>query len=228
VTLVLIGKPVKLTVPATDFGLSPWNTLVAAMRAANTFFNIHTTACLLMVAGSLALAANVVAAEPRVRSFSVASGTLTYRVVHKLHEVEGATHSVEGRALLQQDGSAKVQVRAKVASFDSGNANRDVHMREVTHEPIHSYASVKGTLQGLRLPLAAPVELAMSATIELNGERQRASIPISFSQDGPRIRATFSFPISLDFFRVERPELLFIKVEDRVQVTGDLSFEETP
>jgi polyisoprenoid-binding protein YceI len=135
---------------------------------------------------------------------------------------------VEGRALVQGDGSAKVQVRAKVASFDSGNANRDAHMREATHEPVHSYASVKGTLEGLRLPITAPVDLAMSATVELNGAKQQATIPISFRQEGAAIRATFSFPISLDSFKVERPELLFIKVDDRVQIAGDLSFEETP
>jgi polyisoprenoid-binding protein YceI len=182
-------------------------------------------ALLLLVGGVLALGA---AAEPPVRSFSLRSGTLTYKLIHKLHQVEGTTRSVEGRALLQEDGTAKIQVRAKVASFDSGNSNRDAHMREATHEPVHSYASVKGTLRDLHLPLSAPVELSLSATVELNGEKQSATIPVTFRPDGPRIRATFSFPISLEAFKVERPELLFVKVEDRVQVTGDLLFEETP
>ena len=182
-------------------------------------------AFLILVGGVLALGA---ATEPPVRSFSLRSGTLAYKLVHKLHEVEGTTRSVEGRALLQEDGTARVQVRAKVASFDSGNSNRDAHMREVTHEPIHPYASVKGTLRDLHLPLSSPVELSLSATVELNGEKQGATIPISFRPDGPRLRATFSFPISLEAFKVERPELLFVKVEDRVQVTGDLVFEEVP
>jgi polyisoprenoid-binding protein YceI len=183
---------------------------------------------LLVAAGSVALPARAIAAEPPARSFSLQEGTLTYSVIHRLHQVEGRTRSVEGRALVQGDGSAKVQVRAKVASFDSGNANRDAHMREATHEPVHSYASVKGTLEGLRLPMTAPIELTMSATVELNGEKQQATIPISFRQQGSAIRATFSFPISLDSFKVERPELLFIKVDDRVQIAGDLSFEEGP
>lgn len=182
-------------------------------------------AFLVLVGGALALGA---AAEPPARSFSLRSGTLTYKLVHKLHEVEGTTRSVEGRALLQGDGAARIQVRAKVASFDSGNSNRDAHMREATHEPIHSYASVKGTLRDLHVPLSAPVELSLSAMVELNGEKQRATIPVSFRPDGPRIRATFSFPISLEAFKVERPELLFVKVEDRVEVTGDLLFEEIP
>lgn len=177
-------------------------------------------------AGAVALALAAGADEPAARSFSLKSGTLTYRLVHKLHEVEGTTRALEGRALLQADGTTKVQVRAKVASFDSDNANRDAHMREATHEPVHSYASVKGTLQGLHLPLAAPVELPLAATVELNGVKQEATIPVKLSQEGPLLRAAFSFPISLEAFHVERPELLFVKVNDEVLVKGDLSFEE--
>ena len=160
------------------------------------------------------------------RNFLIESGSLSYQLVHKLHEVEGKTRAIEGRALVSTDGSVRVQVRAKVASFDSGNANRDAHMREVTHEPIHAYASVQGRLAGLHLPLAAPIELPMSATVELNGEKQPATIPVKFQPEGAGIRATFSFPISLEGFKVERPELLFVKVDDRIQLTGDLLFAE--
>jgi polyisoprenoid-binding protein YceI len=173
-----------------------------------------------------ALAGSAAGDEPSSRNFSLKSGALTYRLVHKLHEVQGTTRSLEGRAVVQPDGSARIQVRAKVASFDSGNANRDAHMREATHEPVHSYASVKGTLQGLHPPLTAAVELPLSATLELNGVKQEATIPVRLSQEGPLLRAVFSFPISLEAFHVERPELLFVKVDDKVQVTGDVSFEE--
>src|SRR5689334_25437436 len=46
----------------------------------------------------------------------VRQGTLTYVVVHKLHEVRGISKQVEGRALALPDGTVKVQVRAKVAT----------------------------------------------------------------------------------------------------------------
>src|SRR5919204_4999619 len=94
----------------------------------------------------------------------VREGTLTYVVVHKLHEVVGTSRQVEGRALVEDDGSTKVQVRAKVASFDSGNSNRDAHMREATHEAAHPYATVKGTLAGLFWPLGAPLETTLHGT----------------------------------------------------------------
>ena len=175
----------------------------------------------------LSLLAVVAAASAQPdHSLALKSGTLTYRVVHKLHHVEGTTRELEGRAVVQDDGTARVQVRVKVASFDSGNSNRDAHMREATHEPVHPYATVKGTLTGIRLPLAGPLDLSMPATVELNGEKEAVTIPVSLRPDGPNVRATFSFPISLDALKVERPELLFVKIDDRAEISGDLVFTE--
>ena len=178
----------------------------------------------------LALLAVVSAAAASAQpghGFVLESGTLTYRVVHKLHQVVGTSRELEGRAVIQDDGTGRVQLRARVASFDSGNANRDAHMREATHEPMHPYVSLKGTLSGIRRPLTGPIEVSMPATVELNGEKQPATIHISLRPEGSGIRATFSFPISLESFKVERPELLFVKVDDRAEISGDLVFAES-
>jgi polyisoprenoid-binding protein YceI len=151
-------------------------------------------------------------------------GTLSYVVVHKLHEVRGTTKQVEGRALALPDGTVKVQVRAKVATFDSGNSNRDVHMREATREAAHPYAEVKGTMSDVRLPLDGPRQATLRATVELNGEKHPQEVAVKLEPEGSGVRATFSFPISLDAYKVERPELLLIKVNDKAMISGDLHF----
>lgn len=174
----------------------------------------------------LALVAALLCAPPAGRLLELREGTLSYRVVHKLHEVQGTTRQVEGKALVEPDGNAIVQVRVKLASFDSGNANRDQHMREVTHEATHPYASLKAMVPGVRLPLPAPLEVTLRASVEVNGVRQPASIPARLAPEGPALRATFSFPISLEAFHVERPSLLLVAVEDRVVVDGNLLFAE--
>src|SRR5262249_45483996 len=112
----------------------------------------------------LALLVLLAGAAPEGRMFDLHQGTLSATVVHTLHEVKWVTRQLEGRALVQPDGSARVQVRAKVASFDSGNSNRDEHMREVTHETRYPYVTVKGTASGLTLPLAAPLSITLHAT----------------------------------------------------------------
>src|SRR5712692_2983062 len=126
------------------------------------------------LAAALLIAAAGRADEARPTLLGLEQGTLSYTVVHKLHQVTGTTQKLEGLARLQPGGPTLVQVRARVATFDSGNSNRDAHMREAS------------------------------------GERG--------------VRAKFSFPISLDAFHVDRPELLLIKIDDRAVIAGDVVF----
>src|SRR5882724_4896735 len=141
-----------------------------------------------------AIAARAEEAVPAV--FNVREGTLGYTITHKLREVRGITHDFEGRVVVAPDGSARVQVRAKVATFDSGNSNRDEHMREVTHEVEHPYCSVKGIATGVKLPLDLPRRIILAGTVELNGQRVSVEIPVGLTQSGSRLRANFSFAIS--------------------------------
>lgn len=173
----------------------------------------------------LALVAILLCAPTAAQLFDLREGTLSYKVVHKLHEVEGTTRKVEGRALAQPGGTVKVQVRAKVATFDSGNSNRDEHMREATHEASHPYAEVKGTMSDISLPLTAARKVTLHAAVELNGERRAIDVPVQLEPAGQGIRVRFAFPISLDAFKVERPQLLLIKIDDRAVISGDLRFE---
>ena len=80
------------------------------------------------------------AAAPGASTFELEHGAITYTVVHKLHEVKGTTHALEGRAQLLPSGELRVQVRTRLKTFDSGNSNRDEHMREATHEPEHPFS----------------------------------------------------------------------------------------
>jgi polyisoprenoid-binding protein YceI len=157
--------------------------------------------------------------------YAVKDGSVTYTVVHKLHEVHGTSRKLEGVAKVQPGAPTLVQVRVPVASFDSGNSNRDSHMREATHEPAHPYVEVKGTLPPLQVPLTGPTQVPLDARIELNGETERQTIPVMLTPEGAGIRAKFSFPVSLDAHHVERPELLLVKVDDQLKIDGDLLFE---
>jgi len=157
--------------------------------------------------------------------YGVKDGSITYVLVHKLHEVRGTSRKLEGVAKIQPGAPTLVQVRVPVASFDSGNSNRDSHMRESTHEAAHPYVEVKGTLPPLQLPLAGPAQVPLEARVELNGETERQTIPVTLTPEGSGIRAKFTFPISLEAHHVERPELLLVKVDDKVTIDGNLLFE---
>jgi len=148
-----------------------------------------------------------VAQQPAAPLYALKDGAITYVLVHKLHEVRGTSRKLEGLARIEPGGPTLVQVRVAVASFDSGNSNRDSHMREATHEAAH------------------PAEVPLDARVELNGESERRTIPVTLTPEGSGIRAKFSFPVSLDAHHVERPELLLVKVDDKVTIEGNLLFE---
>ena len=178
---------------------------------------------------AMLLAAAVRAEQPEPVLLALTQGTLRYTVVHKLHEVTGTTHEVEGLAKVTPGAPTLVQVRAPIKSFDSGNSNRDANMREATHEPLHPIAEVKGTLPPITLPLDGARDLALDARVELNGVQRNETISVHVEPRGPRgVHGTFSFPISLNAFGVERPELLLIKIEDRAVIAGDVVFEARP
>ena len=94
----------------------------------------------------------------------------------------------------------------------------------MTHEPLHPYVQVKGSATGVPTPIAA-ADLTLDATVELNGVQRQQAIAVHLApQPDGSVRATFSFPIRLDAFHVERPQLLFVKVDDQAQIEGDLLF----
>ena len=181
-----------------------------------------------------ALLALLVAAAPAgTRTFGVdpARSTVRYHIVHKLHRVSGASSSIEGKAVLRPDGTVLSMVRVPIASFDSGERNRDADMREAVEARKFPFVVFKGTarLDGKVLPAAQPatVQANMDAEVELHGVKKPVVVPltIELSPDGTA-RARGSFEVSLDAFGIERPSLLFVKVDDACRIEVDLALRE--
>lgn len=164
---------------------------------------------------------------PSPRTFAVAPGSAVgYRLVHRLHSVEGHSEAVEGRARLLPDGTVQLAVRARVDSFDSGNGNRDAHMREVTEAarfPFVTLKAVGGVAPGAS---GEPVAVALRGELDFHGVVRAVEIPATVRLEGSRATAAARFPVSLTDHEVERPSLLFVKVEDRIVVEARLVLEE--
>jgi polyisoprenoid-binding protein YceI len=177
------------------------------------------------------LAALLLSAPAGPRTFSAAPGsTLSYRVVHKFHSATGISKAVEGKARLHPDGTVQVMVRAPVESFDSGNASRDAHMREAVDAAAHPFVVFKG-LGSLVPPPSAPGEAVLALRGELTFKGRTRPVEVSaavrFETEG-RARVEASFPVSLEAFEVERPSLLFVRVDDRIDVAVSLTMEVEP
>ena len=166
-------------------------------------------------------------AEAAPTTWDVAPGsTLSARVVHKFHAVDEVTRAVEGRARLSADGRLEVVVRARIASFDSGNANRDAHMLEVVDGARFPWVTLRGEASGVRVaPPAEAVEVPLRALLDFHGVQREVAITarVRFVAPG-RAEVEASFPVSLTAYEVQRPSLLFIKIDDLATITARLVF----
>src|SRR5512142_402604 len=70
------------------------------------------------------------AAGPQPYTVDAARSAIRFHVHHKLHAADGRSSSIEGKAIVQPDGKVLAMVRIPVATFDSGDANRDANMRD--------------------------------------------------------------------------------------------------
>jgi YceI-like protein len=166
-------------------------------------------------------------ADPVELAVDGAASSVSYHLVHKLHHVDATAHQVVGRARLT-DGSAQILVRVPAAAFDSGNVNRDEHMKETVEAARYPWVELKAIPTGpLPLPRAFPTtETRRFATqVTFHGVAQRFELPVELRWEREnRVYATVQFAISLDAFKVERPQLIFVKVDDQVRVEASLLF----
>lgn len=153
--------------------------------------------------------------------------TLAYTLVHKFHEVVGVSRTVEGKARLLPGGGVQVMVRARVDSFDSGNGNRDAHMLEATEAARFPFVTLKA-VGAVAAPAAYPAEAAVTLRGELSfhGVTRAVEVPVTVAFTSPRAAtAEAGLTISLDGHGVERPSLLFVKVDDPLVVKASLRLE---
>ena len=157
---------------------------------------------------------------------STKDSSITYRLIHKLHKFDGVSKAVEGRGRVLPDGKVQVAIRAKVESFDSGNANRDSHMKETVEAARFPLVELKA--QGdapTPATFPATVDRTFKAELTFHGIKKLFDVPVKLTYtSATAIRAKAHLTLSLDEFKVERPSLMFVKIDDAMQMDVTLDF----
>jgi polyisoprenoid-binding protein YceI len=180
-----------------------------------------------MIASLLALLLAAGSPEGEMFALDPAASVVRYHVTHKLHTVDARSSRIEGKAVLQPDGKVVAMVRLPVASFTSGDGNRDAHMQEVLETGRFPFVVFKGVARLDSAVVAASarpatMQVQMTGELELHGVRRALTVPIAVElrPDGSvAVRGTFE--ISLEAYSVERPSLLFVKVDDGCRIDVD-------
>jgi polyisoprenoid-binding protein YceI len=157
-----------------------------------------------------------------------AASVVKFHLDHKLHKVDGRSSAIEGKVIVGSDGKVMTMIRIPVATFDTGDANRDSHMRETLEAAKHPHVVLKG-VTSVTVPVAhgKAVETRLQGELDFHGVKQAVSLPVevSFQPDGGAVvRAKFA--VSLEAHRIERPSLLFVKVDDQLLMDVELRLKQ--
>ncbi len=165
---------------------------------------------------SLLIPASVISAQPQKYEAVKDESFITYKLTHPLHEVEGVSR--ESLCLIYADPKTReiknVLVKVAVASFNSGNSNRDSHAMEV----IDAISDPNATF------LSTGVEsngdsLKVYGKLTFHGVTKDILINAAADWSGNKLIINGSFNISLTEFKVDRPSLLLIPVNDTLRFT---------
>jgi polyisoprenoid-binding protein YceI len=153
-----------------------------------------------------------------------AGSVVKFHLHHKMHEVDGRSSQIEGKAVLGDDGKVMTMVRIPVASFDTADANRDSHMRETLDASKFPFVVFKG-VTSLTVPVTYGKDLdaRLEGELDFHGVKRPLSVPakLSLAEDGTAV-VKAKFPVNLEAHQVERPSLLFVKVDESVELDVQL------
>lgn len=166
------------------------------------------------------------AAPAAAQLYSVvqAKSSLTFHIVHKLHRVDGTSNKVEGKVRLLPDGKAQVMLRVASDSFDSKNVNRDAKVKEIVEASKFPLIEFKALGEGVTLPAGGgTLDKTFKAQISFHGVQKTIDLPIKLTvgPDGT-VRAQTTIALSVDEFKIEKPSLMFVKIDDELKIDADV------
>jgi polyisoprenoid-binding protein YceI len=187
---------------------------------------LFSTSKPLLLAGLLGLAVSAPAwAAPR--SFTIQpDSVIRYSGHHPAHEWTGVSHFLRGTFRLDPDAPAldtPVTVAVPVRSFDSGNRNRDSNALATLDASRFPQVSLRiDRVTGFRRD-GNKGSATVEGTLTFHGVAKPVSFPINGQLDGNRLSATAAFPVSITAHGIQTPKLLFVPMNDVIDVTVQLN-----
>ena len=149
------------------------------------------------------------------------NSSITYSMKHPLHEWDGVSREVSSILVTDAAKSALLQVavRAKLATFDSKNANRDSHMIEVAEGlkfPDVTFSSSEINLTDDKFTAKGNMIFhGVTRPVSITGTLTRQKDKLIFSGD---------LKVKLTEFGIEPPSLLGLVTEDEFLVRFELVY----
>ena len=170
-------------------------------------------------------------AQPITVAVDSTESILQYHGHHPLHGWTGTSRSVHGTLRLDLSDPADparsaVTIRVPVASFDSGNSNRDANMLDAVEADRYPDVLFESTAISVqrweRTASGYEGSWTVGGNLTFHGETHPVLIPVTVRIEGNRLEATGAFSIALSQFKVRRPKLLLWSIRDTIDLEGTI------
>ena len=148
-------------------------------------------------------------------SFRIGNSLITYFGVHYLHKWEGSASDVEGVVRYNEDnGQYECSISVPLNTFSSGNDNRDSNM--LVYCRAFDFPNINFQSTSIKINEST---LEIEGKIEFAGEEKEIKTNAKLnSLDNNLFAIEGELDILLSEFKVERPSLLFVEIEDLVKI----------
>lgn len=147
------------------------------------------------------------------QNYKLKKSQVSYTIKYTFKEVEGESSQAKGKIVCEKK-SCDALIAVKTKSFLSGNSNRDAHMWEVMKAEAHPFILGYAKFQ---TPVTAPQKLNLQ--LEVAGQKHSATVKnLKSSTKNGLLIMDFEVHFKLSHFKVERPKLLTIAIDDLVVV----------
>lgn len=170
-------------------------------------------------------------AQPITVAVDSTESILQYHGHHPLHGWTGTSRSVHGTLRLDLSDPADparsaVTIRVPVASFDSGNSNRDANMLDAVEADRYPDVLFESTAISVqrweRTASGYEGSWTVGGNLTFHGQTHPVTIPVTVRIEGNRFEATGAFSIALSQFKVRRPKLLLWSIRDTIDLEGTI------
>lgn len=172
------------------------------------FFAFILSAFLLAVSTSFTPKGKIISADKTVSH-------IQYSVKHPLHSATAVTSDFVCNIDYNPESKQidKVAVSTKVSSFDSKNSNRDSNAMEAVEAL--KFPTVKFISSSVN---SSAGKLEVKGNLTFHGITKEIAFNAEQKIEGNKLVVSGSFPISLDEYKVEKPSLLGMKIDDKIMV----------
>ena len=144
-----------------------------------------------------------------------------------MEDFEGVTPKIDGYVFWQGDSlvvgtvpkSSEFYFEVPLATLSTGIDMRDRHMREnYLHTSKHPYVSYKGEITGVERSAGDTLTVNTKGQLDLHGHKKDYVVPCRIVLSPPGYAVAARFDIKLTDFDIEVPSLMFMKINEVIQV----------